>query len=273
MLGSRYEEYGQVRKGVPFVLNANIKRTPFNLSKETNWHENLEIQFCQSGSGTVLLDGRKYAFNQGDIAVANTNVIHYTSTQKVLVYDALIVGTDFCDLMGLDFKQIIIQPLVRDQSIFRAFSALKEAYLDLSIPYRIPRINKLLLDLLIGLSEKYRVQNDGSVGNSKDDERIRLAIICSREHYKERISLDDISRAVYCDKYTLCKEFKKHTGQTVFENLNRFRCIKALDCLTNGTTVAEAAAYCGFDNLSFFTKTFKKYIGGLPSDYKSKKKI
>ena len=32
--------------------------------------------------------------------------------------------------------------------------------------------------------------------------------------------------------------------------------------------LSEAAMLCGFNNMSFFTKTFKQYIGTLPSEVK-----
>ena len=83
-----------------------------------------------------------------------------------------------------------------------------------------------------------------------------------------KITLDDISKAVLFDKFALCREFKKTTGQTIVENLNNYRCIKAIEYLSAEYTVAQTAAFCGFDNLSFFTKTFKRFIGKLPSDYK-----
>ena len=86
MLGTRHEEYKHFTDGLPFVLNANIIRTKLNLSAENNWHENLEIQICNEGSGTMLLDGQKITFEKGDIIVVNSDVIHYTGTDDFLNY-------------------------------------------------------------------------------------------------------------------------------------------------------------------------------------------
>ena len=44
--------------------------------------------------------------------------------------------------------------------------------------------------------------------------------------------------------------------------------MKAIDYLSDGFTVTETASLCGFENLSFFTKVFKRYTGNNPSYYK-----
>lgn len=270
MLDTRYEEYEQHRNGLPFVLNADIKRDWHHLSKETNWHENLEIQFCTKGRGTVWLDGEKYSFGPQDIIVANSNVIHYTGTEDALVYDVLIIGTDFCRQMIGDFNQIHFIPRVKNPGLFDLLIGLKEIYLDVFVPRRTAKLHKMLLEILIELAEHHSVPKTDVSEKNKSYERIKLAILYLRENYQQKITLDEIAEAVFCDKYTLCKDFKKYTGQTVFEHLNRYRCVKGIDFLAEGYTVAETASYCGFDNLSFFAKTFKQHIGRLPSEYKKR---
>jgi AraC-like DNA-binding protein len=100
-------------------------------------------------------------------------------------------------------------------------------------------------------------------------DNVKAAIGYIRQSYDRKISLDELAKITYSDKYALCRNFKRLTGQTVVQYINLYRCQKAAEMITNGQTVAEAAHLCGFDNLSFFTKTFKHYMGALPSFYKT----
>ena len=68
--------------------------------------------------------------------------------------------------------------------------------------------------------------------------------------------------------FALCKEFKKYTGTTIVEYINQYRITKAIDYLGDGLNVSETASLCGFENLSFFTKIFKRYTANNPSYYK-----
>lgn len=268
MLSTRHEEYRQLNSGLPFVLGADIERSRYNLSNENNWHENLEIQLCTKGSGFVFLEGKRYQFCKNDIAVVNSNVIHYTGTDSELIYDCLIIGTDFCKQIDFSVEYLSFEAIVRDEAAFNKICELKELYFDFSAPYRNAKLNKLLLEILLLLAEKHSTPKVETSEKSKSYERVKHAVLYIRDNYQRKITLDEIAKAVFCDKFTLCKDFKKHTGQTVFENLNNLRCIKAIDFIEKGYTVSEAASMCGFDNLSFFTKTFKKHIGTLPSSYK-----
>lgn len=268
MYGTRHEEYKHLNDGLPFVFHTEIKRTYFNRSKENNWHDNLEIQICTEGSGAVLLDGEKFEFNKNDIVVVNSNVIHYTGTDTSLTYSCLIVSNEFYKSMGMDLQNITFSSIVKNTALSDMLLELKEIYLNQVVPFRIAKLNQIVLQLLITLAEHHIVKKAPRSSKIKNFETAKSAVSYIRKNYNKKITLDEIAKAVFCDKYALCREFKRLTGQTIFENLNNYRCIKAIDFLSNGYTVAATASLCGFDNLSFFTKTFKKYIGRLPSEYK-----
>lgn len=268
MIGTRHEEYEQFTDGLPFILHTDLKRTGINRSNDNNWHENLEIQLCTSGSGMVLLNGEKLLFNQNNIVVVNSNTIHYTGTDTELTYCCLIVSTNFCKQVGLDPNFICFEPLIQNPLLVNLFEALVKIYSNTAVPCRVAKLNKIALEILIELAEQHIMSKNKTNYGTRKFETVKKAISYIRENYERKLTIEGISKVVLYDKYALCREFKRLTGQTIIENLNNYRCVKAIEFLSDGHTVAQTAALCGFTNISFFTQTFKKYIGKLPSEYK-----
>lgn len=122
-------------------------------------------------------------------------------------------------------------------------------------------------------NENHLIQNNVKITPNKAFDKVKETIKYIRKNYNKKISLDQLSKHVHIDKFTLCHNFKKATSQTIVQYINNYRCQKAVNFLENGYSVFEASAMCGFENPSFFTKTFKKYIGILPSKYLLKRNI
>ncbi len=262
----RYEEYADKKEKVPFVLNENIKRTAALRSKSQNWHENIEIQFCKEGEGFVLIDGKCHAFSKGDIALIDSGAIHYTFTNTKMIYSCIIINTDFCKQMGIDHYRLSFVPLFRNEKLSGIFEEICNIYENES-NLRLAKLNHLLLEMLIEIVNGYSsVKNMASL-EQKELATVKKVLLYIRENYRTRITLDAIAKHALTDKYTLCKKFKKSTGQTIFENINAYRCMRAAEYIRDGKNVCEAASLCGFENNSFFTKTFKKHMGVLPSKF------
>jgi AraC-like DNA-binding protein len=266
MLGTRREDYKILDEGLPFLLHADIPRSDVHYSKESNWHENLEIQLCNRGRGFVLLNGERYEFAAGDVIVANSDVLHYTGTDTDMSYSCLIVSTELCRRIGLATGEVFFEPHIQSPALTGAFLALRSAYEDTDAPLRTAILYKLLLEFLIALAE-HRVTSSPTQAPS-GLATVKRVITYTREHYQEKITLDALSRAVLYDKYALCREFKKYTGQTITDSINRYRCTKAAELLASGASVADAAMHCGFESLSYFSKIFLRHLGVSPSRYK-----
>ena len=267
MIGTRHEEYSNY-SDLPFIIHINLERTPFNCSKEKNWHEDLEIELCTKGSGAVLINGEEFEFNKDTIIAVNSNAIHYTYTDTVMNYPCIIISAQFCKQIGIDYNSIQFKPIIESPVIKSLILELTKIYSEKNTPYRTPKLNKIIIELLIQLAENHSFKTDIPVSKGKEYENVKSAIKYIRENYSKKITLDEIAKYIYTDKYSLCKEFKKMSGQTVMEYTNNYRCRKAADCISDGCTIADAALKCGFSNISYFTKTFKKCMGVLPSEYR-----
>ena len=83
------------------------------------------------------------------------------------------------------------------------------------------------------------------------------------------LGLKAISSLLNVNSSYLSTLFKKETGTTLTEYVNRKRIEHAL-FLLNSTNmqIQVIAQYCGIPDVNYFTKIFKKIIGQTPKDYR-----
>ncbi len=90
------------------------------------------------------------------------------------------------------------------------------------------------------------------------------------EKLAEKISLDALAENAKVTNSYLCKQFKKGTGLTVVEYINRHRIELAKGLLTSKKVrIIEIAYETGFQSLSQFNRSFHRYTGQSPTEYKS----
>ncbi len=270
MLTTRYEEYISFKDNIPFILSVDLERTPTVCTPQSNWHENLEIQLCTDGEGYVILDGNKINITKGDIVVANSGVIHYTSSFTKIKYTCIILDSKFCKQADIDPHSLNFEQHFRSEALTVLFDKIKTICINENDICRTAKLRELLLQMLIVLRENHTVTEKQQTIKSSKYKTIKNSVLFIRENFNRQMTLEEIAKTVFIDKYSLSREFKKITGQTVIEYINAFRCNKAIEFIKEGYCIADAARMCGFNNMSFFTKTFKKQFGKLPKEYKSK---
>lgn len=83
------------------------------------------------------------------------------------------------------------------------------------------------------------------------------------------LSLKAQSELLNVNASYLSSLFKKETGQTLTEYVNRNRVLHAVMLLnTTDLQIQFIAQYCGINDVNYFTKIFKKFIGKTPQEYR-----
>ncbi len=267
MSSSRYEEYSTF-DSLPFVLWWRLYRTAAHSTIPANWHENLEVQYCNEGEGFALLDGKRYAVKAGDVVVANSNSLHFIGTKSNITFSAIIIDTNFCKDIGIDYTSLLFEPIITNSNIPCLFNKIYEIMQKDDDPCRLALLKKYAIELLIELRSKYAKEKSSSAPKNSSFFKVKDAITYIQDNYTKHFTLDDMANALFIDKCNLIKKFKKHTGITIIKYTNTLRCEKAKRLIAEGVPIYEAAHSCGFNNMSFFTKTFKSCLGRKPSDYK-----
>lgn len=98
---------------------------------------------------------------------------------------------------------------------------------------------------------------------------IRMAKQYIEEHYAESLTLEQVSGVVGLSPSYLSTVFKKDTGVTFLEYLSSVRMDMAKQLLKNTSfTVADICEKVGYSDVRYFTKSFKKYSGLKPNEYR-----
>ena len=93
-----------------------------------------------------------------------------------------------------------------------------------------------------------------------------------KNNYRQKLTLDELSKITGQNKFTLLRNFNKVHGLTPYQYLETIRIEKARTYLEEGYTPAEVALNTGFSDQSHFTRIFKKQTGENPSQYRKKLK-
>ncbi len=106
----------------------------------------------------------------------------------------------------------------------------------------------------------------------QDQKRIARATAYIAEHYMEDILLSDIAEVCKVCNSECCRTFRRALHMSPMDYINRYRVYTAAEMLTqdeSNTAMSEIAMNVGFNYASYFNKTFKRYLGMTPLQYRS----
>lgn len=260
----QYENHRFENEMLPFIFHYNIisRSEVKEFTAFGNWHENPEILYFTKGSGVLFYNKRNYEVSAGDLAIVNPDCFHAISSDDRLEYYCLIVDCGFFRNNGIPIDRMTFVPIVQGFCGGEEFYGIEKLYRNQSL-LNHAMIRAKVLNLIISLADHYRMTD----GHHEDfPESIKNAVTYIKTHYNEEITIEDIVRHVGFSRAYFSREFKKNTGVTLIAYLNHIRCRHATALLAMGSTVGEAAERCGFGNLSYFSKTYRRLMGVLPSE-------
>jgi AraC-like DNA-binding protein len=106
-----------------------------------------------------------------------------------------------------------------------------------------------------------------------EPEAVRNAKTFIHQHLAEQMSLESVAAAVNVSPFHFCKLFKKATGLTFTDFVNRARVEKAKRMLMRPSArITEIAYDVGFQSLSHFNRSFRRIADESPSEFRCRMK-
>lgn len=136
----------------------------------------------------------------------------------------------------------------------------KNIYADLQLKELLIR---LLQSQQLGQAEEGR--NSNANGN-----RLNFVLNYIREHLTEKIAVDVLSRKAYLSRNLFFKWFREQFGISPLEYVNRERIKLAKQLLAKPqSSIYDVSKLCGFSDVNYFIRVFRKVEGVTPKVYQS----
>ena len=90
-----------------------------------------------------------------------------------------------------------------------------------------------------------------------------------KKNYSEKISINKFSDSIFMSHTGFLLKFKRETGVTPVEYINSYRLQTASQLLFDSKlSISRISELCGYENLYYFSNTFKKKFGLSPTQYR-----
>ena len=251
---------------------------PFSLHN----HEALEIILLLEGRLQVEVDGREYVLMPGDTMLANPYALHegkwlssgendrylcLTATLSRLCaypYSPLYEYSEALENGRYRFDEFYP---AGENRIAEDLTGLHTAYTDKSGVNEC-RTLMLFYALLGSLFDGHYHPNDLPRNTRKNDEFSREVSLYISANYHRDIATTDAAAALHMELSQFCRLFKQTFGVPFRSRLCHYRCIRAAERYRDtAVPITDIAAAVGFSDYSYFSKSFKKYIGQSPAYY------
>lgn len=247
---------------------------PQNLCFPIHWHERLELAMIHSGQMHVLLGEETMDIQAGELLIVNAGQLHggFAGDEGVSYTTIMFEPTIF--LNNSQASVNLINPIIRRtvsfynqtnrQDIMQAVGQLMDYAMisDISAPLLVQGKTYELLGLL------YHSCMRPLSTEPIDDDRFRAVLAYVNEHYCSPLTTCVLSEKFGYEESYFCRRFKAITGMTFTRYVLLLRLEKAQKILcSRQIRTRDLAASCGFTDVGYFCRCFKRHFGVSPLEY------
>ncbi|MBB5038571.1 helix-turn-helix domain-containing protein [Prosthecobacter dejongeii] len=252
----------------------------------THWHFHLEMELTlfTSGEGTRFVGDHIGSFAPGDLVLLGERLPHYWHTRHgssgISVQWYFPLGHAFwsfpetasmtelfrCAGHGLHLRGKTAVEVSDWLQEMTQVEGLDQLALLLRILSRIQQATAAEHRALSGRSFALAAE-------SHYQQAIAKAVRHLVAHFREEVRLEEVLKLTHLSRPTFARQFKKHSGRTLSEFLNHLRLQAACrELLESDRSVLEIALRCGFTQVSFFNRLFRRVMKVSPTAYRKSRK-
>jgi len=257
-----------------------------NPYRSWHYHPEIELVYINGGCGKRQIGSHLSHFTDGDLLLIGSNLPHCGFTDQTTGNKRETIVQMKPDFLGTDF--FALPEMKHIEKLFSIsaggivfYGRTKKRIGDkLELLEHQTDFQRLLsiLGILneLGQSDEYKILNAEGYSlkaDVKDNDRLNQVFNHVRTHFKEDVKLEEVADLVSMTVPSFCRYFKKITNKTFTQFVNECRLVHASELLAEQPlSITEVCYESGFNNFSHFHKSFKKFTGQTPSEYRNQLK-
>ena len=257
-----------------------------------HWHYEFQLTYVVRGTISVFFNQQTIDLQEGQGIYINPEVLHMIRDRYDS--DAMFISLDVSPKLLTSFPNSVFErsyvkpvfcssaadAVILDPGVFRQKKILDEAMSieqdyksrsfgwELAVSSSLYAIWKeLVCHLHESLAEHDAPAADGA--RMRRNQRIKEILSYIREHFTEKITLDEIAKHLHLSTNECCRFFKKNMNCTLFEYITEYRLSKSMELLEHTDLPVSQIAYeSGFGSSSYFIEKFRKNVGMTPAAFR-----
>lgn len=248
-----------------------------------HFHPEYEIVYVTGASGTRHIGDHISKYEGSDLVLIGPNIPHLNFDYGVRTQCEQVVVQMKEDFLGKDF--MFLPEMEQCRSLFEhartaiAFTGetkrkVGEMLTQLSSAEPFERMMQLL-KIFGELARSNEVEHLDArplenLTDFKEQQRMQRIHRYVEDHYQQQPDTNTAASLVNLSTAAFCRYFKKSSLLTFTDYVNKYRINQAKKLLLMNKNVTEACFDTGFENLSHFNRTFKKFAGENPSAFRKR---
>lgn len=240
-----------------------------------HWHHEFEIIYIKKGNINISISGEDYIGTDNSIFFVNSGELHFISTStRDIDYYNFIFPLDFISFKSNDVIESNFFGPLKNGTLHLIHTTLDTEALDIcnliSETESTSYIDQFKIRILLLSLFQFAVNNNllSSKASTFDTiEREMLTFI--QQNYIYGISLKELSTHFHMSEKYISRYFKEHFKIPLTQYVNHLKLNKAKSLLkSTSLSITDIALQCGFQNVSYFIRTYKSTYGISPLQYR-----
>ena len=283
-----YQNYHENKPHVEadFPYNTYLCSIPLDFSSVSlHWHEETEIIYIKKGEGKINIDLEIFHAKAGDIFFIMPGRLHAIEqyNNNSMEYENILFNMNMLmcgsnDVCTRDFFKPILKRninipvlLTSAHPVYTPVASCIDEIDNLrqTLPYGVTLAIKGCLFKMFFILLSTKCPDTALKYPQKTVEKLKSLLKFVEENYMNKITIAMAAKHLNYSESHFMKFFKQSMGTSFTDYLNDYRLNAAQRLLTDTSEdITGIALNCGFDNISYFNRLFKRKYGTTPHKYR-----